>query len=152
MEQHSEISESTGCRQREDEFGSSFEPPTKKARLQVEPEALSSELSTDSELVTEAQAKNELTHDLPTGSKDAIEDLLPSSRALLPSARLVERPADQANLTFEADVGITEYVSQDVPPIHGIIKQRYVKPCKILQLDSSRLHTLKIYRFLGERN
>lgn len=53
-----------------------------------------------------------------------LEDLLPPSRSLLPSSKLVERPADQPNLTFEADVGITEYVSTGVPPIQGIIKQR----------------------------
>lgn len=56
-----------------------------------------------------------------------VEDLLPPSRSLLPSSKLVERPADQPNLTFEADVGIIEYVSSDVPPIQGIIKQRCVQ-------------------------
>src|SRR5271170_7753796 len=53
-----------------------------------------------------------------------IEDLLPPSRILLPSSNLVERTVDQLNITFESDVGITEYVSSDVPPIRGIIKQR----------------------------
>jgi len=62
----------------------------------------------------------------PGESGYIIEDLLPPSRSLLPSAKLVERPSNQLNLTFEADVGITEYVSSDVPPLRGIIKQRCV--------------------------
>jgi tRNA pseudouridine13 synthase len=60
----------------------------------------------------------------PSKSKYILEDLLPPSRSLLPSQGLYERREDQINFTMEADVGITEYVGREVPPIQGIIKQR----------------------------
>ncbi|KAF8314759.1 pseudouridine synthase [Clavulina sp. PMI_390] len=59
-----------------------------------------------------------------TTSKYIIEDLLPPSRTLF-ITEVNEKPADQPWLTFEADVGITQYVSSGVPPIQGIIKQRF---------------------------
>lgn len=95
-------------------------PTAKKARLDSSNDE--SQDSTANAMVTEAEVKKSQAES--GNPRYILEDLLPPSRALLPSAKLVERPADQANLTFEADVGIIEYVSNGVPPIQGIIKQR----------------------------
>jgi tRNA pseudouridine13 synthase len=87
-----------------------------------------------SDTMMETEAKREEQEWVKSGF--IIEDLLPPSRSLLPAAKLVERPANQLNLTFESDVGITEYVSSDVPPIRGIIKQR----CANARIFGSCLH------------
>ena len=49
------------------------------------------------------------------------ETLLPPSRILLGT-----RPGQPTSIghTEEYDVGISEYISKDLPPIHAIIKQR----------------------------
>lgn len=91
-------------------------PSSKKPRIESAEESNPPQAT-----ITEAEVKN--AQKSSGESVYIIEDLLPPSRSLLPSSKLVERPADKMNMTFEADVGITEYVS-DVPPIQGIIKQR----------------------------
>ena len=61
---------------------------------------------------------------LPSGGNSA-ENLLPPSRVLLgdpPVADLKE--AASSGHTLEFDVGISEYISKDLPPMHAIIKQR----------------------------
>lgn len=51
--------------------------------------------------------------------------VLPASHVLLPSrASPTSFSSCATRQLLERDVGITEYISQDVPPIHGIIKQR----------------------------
>ncbi|KAF8529043.1 tRNA pseudouridine synthase D [Hysterangium stoloniferum] len=60
------------------------------------------------------------TEDLNVSSRDSI---LPASRRLLP-----HQNANSSEGTFpvtEQDVGISEYISHDVPQIAGIIKQRF---------------------------
>ena len=53
------------------------------------------------------------------------ENLLPPSRVLLgdPPASYVKETASSGH-TLEFDVGISEYISKDLPPMHAIIKQR----------------------------
>lgn len=107
-------------------------PPAKKPRLDPHP---SSPPSLENELsVAATESKDDhVAEDSETAQPKYVnEDLLPPSRALLPSAKLSDRPSDQQNLTFEADVGISEYVSSDVPPIQGIIKQRCVLCMEVL--------------------
>lgn len=52
------------------------------------------------------------------------DDLLPPSRSLL-SSTVQENTGEEFHLS-ELDVGISQYISHDMPPIHGIIKQRCV--------------------------
>ena len=62
-------------------------------------------------------------------SQNEIKQLANTSQSLLPPSRkllaIPERQSDY-NHTEELDVGISEYLSHDLPPIHAIIKQRYV--------------------------
>lgn len=52
------------------------------------------------------------------------EALIPPSRILL--GKLPDHLAEATSgHTQEFDVGISEYISKDLPPIHAIIKQRY---------------------------
>lgn len=51
-----------------------------------------------------------------------IESLLPPSRVLLGESPV--SLAASAGHTLEFDVGISEYISKDLSPIHAIIKQR----------------------------
>ena len=51
------------------------------------------------------------------------DNLLPPSRALL--GLPTNEDETEVHNTVEVDVGISQYVGNDVPPIHGIIKQRY---------------------------
>lgn len=50
-----------------------------------------------------------------------LDDILPPSHSLLTS---LQRPVGSTIQFGEEDVGITEYISQDLTPIQGIIKQR----------------------------
>ena len=68
------------------------------------------------ELVNAAEA--------PSISEPSEETLLPPSRILLgipPSSRVQSYSIGH---TVEFDVGISEYISKDLPPIHAVIKQR----------------------------
>lgn len=60
-----------------------------------------------------------------TTSNISFEDLLPSSKVLLPH-KGVGWGEHSGYQVSEPDVGISEYISDDVPRIEGIIKQRYV--------------------------
>jgi tRNA pseudouridine13 synthase len=50
------------------------------------------------------------------------ESVLPPSHTLLGIAPTFS--SDGLRQVLQTDVGISEYISQDVPPISGIIKQR----------------------------
>jgi len=58
--------------------------------------------------------------------KFSSEDLLPLSRSLLPS-RKTKVSVGKDYRVSEPDVGISEYIANDIPQIEGIIKQRYVR-------------------------
>lgn len=51
--------------------------------------------------------------------------LLPPSHALLGITRGGEPDRDGFTQMLETDVGISEYVGRDIPPIQAVIKQRY---------------------------
>jgi tRNA pseudouridine13 synthase len=73
------------------------------------------------ELAQSTQDAEIKTEDL-TASFSA-ESVLPASRSLLPHRKGDINGEDIFRLT-EQDVGISEYISHDVPKIAGIIKQR----------------------------
>lgn len=50
--------------------------------------------------------------------------LLPPSHSLLGVTRRGEPDEDGFTQMLETDVGISEYVGRDIPPIHAVIKQR----------------------------
>ena len=50
--------------------------------------------------------------------------LLPPSHALLGAPRHAEPDEDGFTQMLETDVGISEYVGRDIPPIQAVIKQR----------------------------
>lgn len=60
------------------------------------------------------------------------DDLLPPSRSLLNST-VRENTGEEFHLS-ELDVGISRYISYDMPPIHGIIKQRCVRTNNTVQI------------------
>ncbi|KAH7929415.1 tRNA pseudouridine synthase D [Leucogyrophana mollusca] len=74
---------------------------------------------------TGEQADSDVVPTLPR-AKASVEDesVLPPSHVLLgiPSPTL---SADGLRQVLESDVGISEYIGRDVPPISGIIKQRF---------------------------
>lgn len=62
--------------------------------------------------------------DEPAADEKQTETILPPSIALLGRSRSTNSPSQH---TEERDVGISEYLSKDLPPIHAIIKQRYAQ-------------------------
>lgn len=56
---------------------------------------------------------------------DVSESVLPPSHSLLGVPLPVAPPGQPLNFT-EADVGISEYVANDIVKVEAIIKQRYV--------------------------
>ena len=66
-------------------------------------------------------------------SKSSSEDLLPPSRRLLPFQGSVALGGDGYRIS-EPDVGISEYIANDIPQIEGIIKQRYAPAADRLRL------------------
>lgn len=65
-----------------------------------------------------------ITQDERHVTNASVREFLPPSRVLL--GRM--KPKDDCSMghTEEVDVGISEYLSPELPPIHAIIKQRYV--------------------------
>ena len=56
----------------------------------------------------------------PAQADSVHEDFLP------PSSRLFQEKRVYSDRVLEQDVGIREYISQGLPPLQGIIKQRFV--------------------------
>jgi len=56
----------------------------------------------------------------PAKADSVHEDFLP------PSSRLFQEKRVYSDRVLEQDVGIREYISQGLPPLQGIIKQRFV--------------------------
>lgn len=73
-------------------------------------------------------------------------DLLPPSKSLF-FIRPRENPGGEFYLS-EVDVGISQYISYGMPPIHGIIKQRYAYNFAVP--FSSLLISAQVYRLFGE--
>jgi tRNA pseudouridine13 synthase len=109
-------------REREDDDHEALEPAAKRVKTEDGDNGVAEDfIDADTDPIAVAPISLEADQSKP---KYIVEDLLPPSRSLLSSQDLYERPADRVNFTMEADVGITEYVGRDVPPIQGIIKQR----------------------------
>ena len=83
---------------REDDTPTAGQPPTKKQKLD------------------DHQAQNP--------SEVMKVPLLPPSHALLGITRDGGPDGDGFTQMLETDVGISEYVGRDIPPIHAVIKQR----------------------------
>ena len=80
------------------------------------------EMQPDSITVTEAAAAEEVE----ISSASLVGTLLPPSRVLLGKPPSSHAQESSTGHTLEYDVGISEYISKDLPPIHAIIKQRQV--------------------------
>jgi len=71
--------------------------------------------------------------------------LLPPSHALLEIIRGGEPDADGFTQMLETDVGISEYVGWDIPPIQAVIKQRYAQHTNGLRRDSPCISGSRIF-------
>jgi tRNA pseudouridine13 synthase len=75
-------------------------------------------------------------------AKYNLENLLPQSRSLMGLPPAPELPPDGfMHRTCEVDVGISQYIGNNLSEINGIIKQRYVpsSPLQGLQVATSML-------------
>lgn len=86
-------------RPREGDAPAADQPPTKRQKLDV--------------------------HQTQSSSEVVMAPLLPPSHALLGITRDGEPGGDGFTQMLETDVGISEYVGRDIPPIQAVIKQRY---------------------------
>ena len=76
--------------------------------------------------------------------------LLPPSHALLGVARQGEPDEDGFIQMFETDVGISEYVGRDIPPIGAVIKQR---PASFSVILAQNLYVgFQVYGFFSLRD
>ena len=62
--------------------------------------------------------------DAARAAQEVFENLLPPSRVLLGEDPLPEGKRIDHGHFGEFDVGISEYISRGLPPVHAIIKQR----------------------------
>jgi tRNA pseudouridine13 synthase len=76
----------------------------------------------DMDATTAAAALPAATED---AAKPAASSVLPPSHTLLSAPRHVGSTEGPELRIMETDVGISEYVGHDIPPIQGIIKQRW---------------------------
>ena len=83
---------------------------------------------------------------LSTETINELENLLPPSHVLLGASEPTSTRDGSMYRIVEADVGISEYISCDVPKISGIIKQRYVRSQNIFFVKFSA-HLAQIHRF-----
>ena len=85
-------------RSREDDTPAADQPPTKRLKIDG--------------------------HQAPATSEVVKAPLLPPSHALLGITRDEGPDGDGFTQMLETDVGISEYVGRDIPPIQAVIKQR----------------------------
>lgn len=82
------------------------------------------------EIVVVSETEQEIDEDPNPNQKSdtdpKLQNFLPPSRILLGANPSGPTSNPEFSRTTEVDVGISEYVSHDVPPIHGVIKQRCV--------------------------
>lgn len=119
--------EQRGAEERETE-----QPQAKRQKLEItddkngateqifQEQAMDVEPQLDSITVTEAAAAEETE----ISGVPIVEALLPPSRVLLGKSPASHAQETSTGHTLEFDVGITEYISNDLPPVHAIIKQR----------------------------
>jgi tRNA pseudouridine13 synthase len=89
-----------------------MEEPEDASMVETEPASAADEIMKDPEPEPE-----------PDGEE---ENILPPSHVLLSAPRHAGSKPGTGLQIRETDVGISEYVGRDIPPIYGIIKQRYV--------------------------
>ena len=94
----SDIDATTLHRLREDDTPATDQPPTKRQKFD--------------------------DHQVPTTAEVVKTPLLPPSHALLGITRDGEPDKDGFTQMLETDVGISEYIGRDIPPIQAVIKQR----------------------------
>ena len=75
--------------------------------------------------------------------------LLPPSHALLGITKDGEPDGDGFMQMLETDVGISEYVGRDIPPIQAVIKQRCAHYFNQLLTE---LTSFQVYGFFGLRD
>lgn len=94
----------------------------------TESERLAKRLKMDENLSTASHEPIQDVEISPVGPEEKFssEDLLPPSRSLLPSYKGGILHGGDCRVS-EPDVGISEYIANDIPQIEGIIKQRYVQ-------------------------
>lgn len=100
----------TPHRPREDDALAPDQPPTKKQKLD--------------------------DYQSPTTSEVIKAPLLPPSHALLGITRGGEPDEDGFTQMLETDVGISEYVGRDIPPIQAVIKQRCTQHINRLLMET----------------
>ncbi|KAL5527594.1 hypothetical protein ACEPAG_6395 [Sanghuangporus baumii] len=95
--------------------------------ISQEPVPMDVEPKLDSITVTESAAVASAPADEETDllNSSVAETLLPPSRVLLGKPPTSHAQESSTGHTLEYDVGISEYISKDLPPIHAIIKQRF---------------------------
>lgn len=94
------------------------EPSAKKQKLTHTQD----ELEEGSTMIVDEQPKHATSTDTNVAPS---KSFLPPSRALLGESAIKLDERSTVGHTLEFDVGISEYISKDLPPIHAIIKQRY---------------------------
>ena len=98
------------------------EPLAKKQKLTHTQD----ESEESSSMIVDEQSKTAASIDTDVAPS---KSFLPPSRALLGESRVKFDERSTVGHTLEFDVGISEYISKDLPPIHAIIKQRYASIC-----------------------
>lgn len=101
--------------------------------------------TTSSEFHDDHVASKSLQADL--GSNEAQESILPPSHVLL-GLSSPQTTSGGLRQLLECDVGISEYITRNLPPIRGIIKQRWVT----LRAVGAILRLLQIYGLFGQRS
>ena len=123
------MSASPRVRERNLSDPSDLEPPAKRVKLEdtpvpsvLEPDLDSSVQPASAPAVSDpADHKNAIA---PTDTE--AENLLPPSHVLLGTTSTTTSKDGTMLRIMETDVGISEYISKNVPRIEGIIKQRRV--------------------------
>lgn len=89
----------------------------------TEQERLAKRVKLDEDISTESHEPS-IAVEMPMTVHETSDDLLPPSRSLLPfqGPKAIDGNGYRVS---EPDVGISEYIANDIPQIHGIIKQRY---------------------------
>ena len=110
------------------ESGDRDHPEAKRQKLDdnSEPVPQEAEVAEESDKTSAVEVKektNESNVEDDISALPNFETLLPPSRSLLGASR--NSLAKSEGHTLEFDVGISEYISKDLPPMHAIIKQRY---------------------------
>ena len=122
---------------------------------------------TDDTVLHRPRDDDTLTADQPPTKRQKIDDsqdqlqnfaevvkapLLPPSHALLRVTRRAEPDDDGFTQMLETDVGISEYVGRDIPPIHAVIKQRCTRSQNHSHTPTRTHLPFQVYRFFSLRD